>query len=197
MSVVVAVKKDGAVYFGTDSCSISAKKYLILKNSNNFKIWKVHGVDNCVIGITGMIRDACVLRIMDDLIDPSDIENNLINFKYVVSYLFPRIIEELCKYKYINVDKWFEQIDSELLFAYKDKLYYLSGDGAVFEIDDYIAIGSGKNEALASLYVNKENENLKERIIDAITASSKLDLYVKYPLVLMDTKDTTYEVIDN
>lgn len=50
MSVVVAIKKGDKVYLGADSQVTRGGTRGTLKNPNNYKIWKVIGVDNCLMG---------------------------------------------------------------------------------------------------------------------------------------------------
>ena len=62
MSVVVAIKQDDKIYIGADSQTTRGGTRTTLKNPNNYKIWKVRGVDNCLIGHVGNLRDANVVR---------------------------------------------------------------------------------------------------------------------------------------
>ena len=85
-------------------------------------------------------------------------------------------------------------MESKYLFAYRDKLFLINSDGCVLEIDDYVAIGSGEDQAIGSL-LSTEGEQPKTRIIKAIKASAASDIYVDYPIVVSDTKNTDFEVI--
>lgn len=68
MSVAVAIKKDGKIYMGSDSQVTLGGTRTTLKNPNNYKIWKVLGVDNCLMGSVGNLRDTCVIKTMDTLV---------------------------------------------------------------------------------------------------------------------------------
>lgn len=194
MSVVVAIKEEGKIYFGADSQVTRGGTRATLKNPNNYKVWKIKGVNNCLMGHVGNVRDANVIRIMDQLVTEYNVYKGHIDFEFVVAKIVPDILEELRKYRYIKDDKYFESLDSRFIFAYKDQLYLINFDGTVIEIDDYVAIGSGESQALGSL-LSTEGENPKERIITAIKASAATDIYVDYPIVLIDTKNTEFEVI--
>ena len=68
MSVVVAIKKNGKIYIGCDSQVTCGGTRTTLKNSNNYKIWQVQNAEHCLMGSVGNLRDACVIRTMDNLV---------------------------------------------------------------------------------------------------------------------------------
>lgn len=195
MSVVVAIKKDGKVYMGADSQVTKGGTRLSLSNPNNYKIWKVRGTDNCLMASVGNLRDACVVRVMGGLVREIDAIKDEIDFEYVVCRIVPLIKEELKDYGYLKKDDVFNGFDSSYLFAYKDKLFIINSDGSVIEIDDCIAIGSGSTEAIGSLLTTSVEENPNERIIKAIKSSATHDIYVDYPIVLIDTETDEFSII--
>ena len=195
MSVVVAIKKDGVVYLGSDSQVTRGGTRTSLTNQNNFKIWKVKGVDNCLMGHVGLLRDACVIRVMENLVREIDVIHDEVNFEYVVTRVVPKIIEELKFYNYLESEGKFKDMESRYLFAFEDKLFVIGFDGSVIEVDDYIAIGSGECESIGSLLTTNNNDDPETRIIKAIKASAAHDIYVDYPIILSNTKDLEFKVI--
>lgn len=195
MSVVVAIKKDGVVYLGSDSQVTRGGTRTSLTNPNNFKIWKVKGVDNCLMGHVGLLREACVIRVMENLVREIDVIHDEVNFEYVVTRVVPKIIDELKEFNYIETEGKFKNMESKYLFAFKDKLFVIGFDGSVIEVDDYIAIGSGESESIGSLLTTNNDEDPETRIIKAIKASAAHDIYVDYPIVLSNTKDLEFKVI--
>lgn len=195
MSVVVAIKHEGKIYLGADSQVTKGGTRTSLSNPNNYKIWNAHGVDCCLIGHVGRVREANVLRIIDGLVSEMTQLKNGVNYSYVVRYVVPRLFSELKQYGYMKDDKYIQFMESEVIFAYKDQLYSIEADGTVIEIDDCCAIGSGSSEAIGSLSSTK-GQDAKTRIIKAIKASAAHDIYVDYPIVLTDTQDMKFEVIN-
>ena len=193
MSVVVAIKENGKVYMGCDSQVTSGGTRMTLKNPNNYKIWKVIGADNCLMGSVGNLRDACVIRTLDDLVTDYNVYRGHICFDFVVNSILPDIIHRLQTCKFISEGK-FDSMDSSFLFAFRDQLYNIHSDGSVIEVDDCIAIGSGKNEAVGSL-LSTEGEKPETRIIKAIKASAASDIYVDYPIILTDSETTEFKII--
>ena len=67
-------------------------------------------------------------------------------------------------------------------------------DKSVIEVDDYVSIGSGADQAIGSL-LSTEGETPKERIVKAIKSSAASDIYVDYPIILTDTESCEFEIV--
>lgn len=194
MSVVVAIKENGRVYLGCDSQATKGGTRTTLKNPNNYKIWNVLGVEACAMGHVGFVREACVVRLLDDLVRDIDVYRDAIDFGFVVRRVVPAIIDALNDARFRDPEETFTGFDSSYFFAYKDRLYTIMSDGAVMEIDDYAAIGSGRDQAIGSL-LSTEGQDPVTRIVKAIKSSAASDIYVDYPIVLLDTVEQTFHVV--
>ena len=194
VSVVVAIKEGNKVYLGADSQVTKGGTRTTLKNPNNYKLWKVKGADNCIMGHVGNVRDANIIRLLDDLVTDYDVYRDRIGYELVVRRIVPDIVDALKSAGYMKDDKHIDYMDSSYLFAYKDRLFMINTDLCVLEIDDYFAIGSGAEQAVGSL-LSTEGEEPRTRIIKAIKASAASDIYVDYPIILGDTETTEFEVI--
>ena len=195
MSVVVAVKEGNKIYMGADSQVTKGGTRTTLKNPNNYKVWKVDGVDKCLMGHVGNLRDGNVVRLMRSVIDDYDEFYKRVDYRFVVKYLVPEIVKTLREACYLKASpEYVDFLDSSFLFAYRDKLYSINCDLSVIEIDDYVAIGSGADQALGSL-LSTEGQDPKERIVKAIKASAAADIYVDYPIILTDTGKGEFEII--
>ena len=193
MSVVVAIKENGKIMFGADSQCTKGSSRRSLSNSNNYKIWKVLGAENCLMAHVGLVREANVVRVAQGLISELDQLKDSVDFSFVVRRLVPALFDELSAYGILKKEDDIPYFDSSFLFAYKDRLFYISANGTVIEIDDYCAIGSGECEAVGSL-LSTEGEGCEERIKKAIRASAANDIYVDYPIVISDTETTGFKV---
>ena len=194
MSVVVAIKSGDKVYVGADSQVTRGGTRATLKNPNNYKIWKVRGADNCLMAHVGVVRDANIIRLADGMISEYSVFKGYIDYEYVVKRVVPEIISELKGAGYLKDEQYLDHMDSRYLFIFKDKVYTISTDGCVLEVDDYVAIGSGEDQAIGSL-LSTEGEDPVTRIIKAIKASAASDIYVDYPIILTDSESTEFEVI--
>lgn len=195
MSVVVAIKEGNKIYVGSDSQVTRGGTRATLKNPNNYKIWKVKGVDNCLMAHVGNVRDANVIRLMDGLVTNYNVYMNHVDYEFVVKKVVPDIYSELKNAGYLKDEQYFDHMDSRFLFIYKDQLYMINSDGCVLEVDDYVAIGSGEDQAIGSL-LSTEKESPEIRIIKAIKASAASDIYVDYPIILTNSETTEFSVIN-
>ena len=194
MSVVVAIKENKKVYIGADSQVTRGGTRRTLRNPNNYKVWKIKGVENCIMAHVGNLREANVVRLMDGLVSEYNIYKNHIDFEFIVKKIVPEIFDELKNYGFLKDNKYIESIDSRFLFAYKDQLYLINSDGCVLEIDDFVAIGSGEGEAIGSL-LSTDNQDPTQIIIKAIKSSAVADIYVDYPIILTNTEETNFDII--
>ena len=194
MSVVVAIKENGKIYIGADSQVTKGGTRTTLKNPNNYKIWPVIGADNCLMAHVGVLRDANVVRLMTDLVTDYNIYRGHIGFDFVVKKIVPDIIEELTRFNLLKDGEKTEYLESSFLFAYKDQLWMIHTDKSVIEVDDYVSIGSGADQAIGSL-LSTEGETPKERIVKAIKSSAASDIYVDYPIILTDTESCEFEIV--
>lgn len=195
MSVVVAIKSEGKIVIGADSQVTKGGTRTTLKNPNNYKIWKVNGCENCLMAHVGNVRDANIVRLMNDIVDDYDEYRERVNYRFVVKYLVPEITKSLKEAGFLKMsDGYLDCMDSSFLFAYRDQLFLINSDGCVIEIDDYVAIGSGSQEAIGSL-LSTEGQKDRRRIVKAIKASAANDIYVDYPIILTDTLTTEFEIV--
>jgi ATP-dependent protease HslVU (ClpYQ) peptidase subunit len=195
MSVVIAIKKDGVIYMGADSQVSRGGTRSTLSNPNNYKIWSMRGVDNCLMGTVGNLRVNNVLKVEDGLIPPLTDLTGGVDFRFVVKEFIPHIMEVCNEYDLISKDRdGTSCMEAELLLAYHDRLYSIDRYGCVIEVDDFCAIGSGSGEAIGSLISSDKQLSPVERIKMAIKASAAHDIYVDYPIVISDTQSTDFKV---
>lgn len=194
MSVVVAIKEGNKVYMGCDSQVTHGGTRVTLKNKNNYKIWNVLGVEHCIMGHVGRVREANAVRLIDDMIPELVAIKDNVNYRFVVENITTKIVKQLKRFGFCKDEQYFDHMESEYLFAYKDKLFDISPDACVIEVDDCVAIGSGEDQAIGSL-VSTVGEDPISRIIKAIKASAASDIYVDYPIILTDTETNEFRVI--
>jgi len=194
MSVVVAIKKDGIIYMGADSQVTKGGTRTTLSNPNNYKIWRMSRVKGCIMGSVGNLCAANVIMVAEDLIpEITDIKNE-VDFKFVVKKFVPNLMGELELYGLMNCSSGTNDMGAGFLLAYHDRLFNISQYGAVIEVDDFCAIGSGSSEAIGSLLSTMDENDPTERIKAAIKSSATHDIYVDYPIVISDTKTTEFKV---
>lgn len=197
MSVCIAIKDKDRIYMGCDSqVTMGAGKHT-LKSVNNFKIWKVEGADNCLMGGVGRMRDICFTRVATDIVPLRSIMANEIDYATVVQTVVPAIWNNLISYSCYDEEVFTkgDGIESQFLLALGGNLYLIMGDGCVEEIEDYTAIGSGDDLALGSLKTTGDsNFTPEERIAVAIDAAAHGNTYVSNPIIIADTKTEGFAI---
>lgn len=193
MSVVVAIKENGKIYIGADSQCTRGGTRRTLSNANNYKIWRVPDTEHCLMAHVGLVREANVARVARDLVPEIYRLKGLVDFSFVVKHLIPRLFDEFEENRILRNEDGLPVFDSSFLFAYEDKLFYISKNATVLEIDDFCAIGSGECEAIGSL-LSTEGEPCEERIKKAIKASAASDIYVDYPIIIANTEENLFKV---
>ncbi len=192
MSFLVAVKEDGIIYVGCDSEVIKDGSRTTLKSKNNYEIWKIEDFPFCIMVSDKNIRDANVVRLIDDMITDYDANKGNADNNYVGRL----IIKALRDAHYIrSYDGSSEVKEPSFIFAFKDQLFSINYDGEVVESEDFVVIGSRRSEATISL-LSTTTLPAKERVIRAIKASVASDIYVDNAIILTSTSsEDDFEVI--
>lgn len=195
MSVVVAVRDGNSVWIGCDSQVTQGYTSRTLNNPNNSKIFRTNDDKNTIVGVVGFLRDRDILYCEDNLLNELDIIKGNINFKYIVKTFVPRLFKIMMDNDRILKDeKTLKYINSVFILAHKEKIFQISEDGAVSEIDDFVAVGSGHNLCRGSLNVTTE-KNKKQMVIDAVKSACESDIFVNYPIIIMNTMTDEIETI--
>jgi ATP-dependent protease HslVU (ClpYQ) peptidase subunit len=186
MSVIIGIRDGRKIVMASDSQITSGGVRKLGQGLNNFKIWHSDGKKEILIGAVGSLREKNIIQTNDDLILGDEYYENKIDYKFVVNKLIKRMFDGLRDAHCIDDKEKPYRMNTSYLFAFKDKLYEIDANGAVIEVETYTAIGSGANEALASLHTT-EDEPIKERIRKAMKASCINDIFVSEPIIVGDT----------
>lgn len=185
MSLIIAIKEKDRVVIGADTQTTSGDVYIKCYSPNNLKIWNVEK-NNLVFAHCGNKRDSNIVKLIKDY----EFDGEL-TFEAVVHSILPRIKKELDEYKYNVADEHGNlMFDSKFIVASKNNAFLIDSNGCVLEIENYIAVGNGEDEALLLLDFTKEKK-AEERIIEIIRAVSNRHLYVGSDVVIVDTKNPT------
>lgn len=196
MSVVVVIKKDKKIYLGADTQATRSGCKYQLNNLNNLKVWKVNHLENCFFGHAGRCRDACAIKGMDNFFKKTKEKKIKINYEFVVNMLMPAILEKLKSHYYVRIENDFlDEMESSFIFVYKDSAWLINSDCSVMEIEDYFALGSGSNEAIGSLITSEKKGNIRTRIVEAVKAASRNDIYVGGKIAFIDSSTNSIKII--
>ncbi len=195
MSVVVAMKNDDHVLVGCDSqltCYGSTK----LNKIGRYKMWKPDDDKNIVMGVTGALRDANILSITEGWVDESTKLKDSFNLKYVIRDVVPKIFKELESCGRLEIENGIKSTKSNVTFAYKDNAFQVGGDGSVIEMDEFIADGSGYQLCYGAWEALRDRKMpAREKLIKIIEASCEKNVFVNYPIIIMNTRDDHVDII--
>jgi len=189
MSVTVAIKDKDIVYLGADTMVTYGDSKRYLRHPSSQKIWKIMDTENCIMGGCGYLRDINLIHYCTaELVPEAAVLKGDINIRTIMMNAVPTIFNTISEYSKI-ADPEEKGIKSSFIWACKDKCFVIYPDGNVEEVEDYAAIGSGADAALASLK-NSEGMPILDRLYMALEAAADISLYVADPFVFINTDDT-------
>lgn len=196
MSVVVAIRDEDKIWLAADSQVTSGWTKRLLLSQHSFKIWKNDMGIN--MGGVGSLRDLNILSTSDEKFIPEgDIFRNSINFKSMVRDTVPRIFKELDKFGRLVKEDGIVYSQSSFLIAHGQDCFIIQQDGAVLELGDMFAIGSGGDVAESAYIILRDTElTPKEKAIRTVMSSCERDLFVDYPIVITNTMTNEFEIFD-
>lgn len=197
MSVVVAIKDEDRVWMACDSQVSKGWSKHTLTNKNNYKICRPNNEKDTLVGIVGSLKYQNALSVQDSFISELTVLKNEFNFKVMVEKIVPKLFNIANQYNTSSKVEGqdYKRLDSRVLFAHKDQLFSVSSDGAVTEIDGFASVGSGEDYAYGYLK-QSEGEDVKSRIIKAVKSACETDLYVNYPIIVTNTVDHEFIIIE-
>ena len=190
MSLVIAVKNNGDVYFGSDSQSISGYSKMNLISTDNLKVTKLN--NDVIISGAGACRITQEIKRNAKL--QEILENSKITKEFLVNNYLPTMIEELDNVGLITIkDNGTAEINAGILIAQKDKLFYIDDNFLVFEIEKYVSIGSARDLTLSSLLNLDYSKDINEQLLNMLHIASKYDCSISSPFYFINTQTMEYE----
>ncbi len=161
MSVVACkIFKDG---FEIAADSIRVTKFVQMKDFDAFSNFgKLFEINNIVIGSVGSAEERALLRIFCKTHQP----------EYSDEFRITDFFYEFYEWKKIKTEEF--KSNNSYLIGYNNKVFYVSGL-FVTEVKKYMAIGGGKEFALAVL-------SLDLSVDDAIKAAIEHSIYCEAPI---------------
>lgn len=177
MTCIVALKDKDKVYIGADSRVTTGWSYHTLADPKVFKNGKF------IIGVCGHLRTLQILRYV--FTPPQQYEDDIDDMKYMVSKFADAMKKCLKEAGVSHIQDNVEHVHGAFLIGYKNEIYEVGPDYSVLRLTDpYLAEGSGMDYALGSL-VATEGKPPKERVISALKAAAKYDLFVGPPFTVI------------
>lgn len=188
MTCIVGVldKEEDCVYVGADSLASTNYNKLLMKNK---KIFKAKDNKNILMAICGDLGLSNFLSVEENLIEEIKELKNEVNLEHIIKYTIPNILNLADKYNCCETKNGRKYFSHSLIFAYKNQLYIIYGNGGILEpLDDYIASGSGIDFANGVLSENHDKPTT-DRIKEALEAAEKHGVGIQRPFYIMNTKN--------
>ena len=193
MSIVMAIKDKDRVYMACDSQTTQGTIKHIIQNEGSCKIFRPYGMKNCLIGGVGLSNGINVLR-YQSLFSEAECLKNEIDHEFIQNELCFRV-RDIIKDKDLAGNNENAMLSSNYIICHKNDIYHINEDLCVKEYPEFGAAGCCKDVALGCLASSKD-EDVKRRLIKAMIACCDNDRNVDFPLVIMNTKTSKVEVLD-
>lgn len=187
MSVIVAVKENGVVYFGADSQTTAGKRKYNYLNETGFKVYRAD--NGMLLGFCGRVGARQTILSVKDVFTLD--ERGDLTKRHIVTKIIPKLADKM-------EDVGNEEsgaLDVNILLGYKDKLYKITSALEVVKLNEYSASGAGEEFTHYALCAWKDMP-VRERILKALSTSAKFEESVCGPYVLIDTENLEYEIVD-
>lgn len=196
ISVVVCVRDEDKIWLATDSQVTSGWTKSLLLSQHSFKIFKMKNGVN--VGGVGSLRDLNIISTSDiEFIPENTILKSEINFKGIVRETVPKFFNELEKFNRLYKQFGMVYMESSFIVAHNQECFVIHDDGAVTELLDMFAIGSGANVAESAYTILRDTElSPKDKAVRAVISSCERDIFVDYPIVITNTLTQDFEIFD-
>lgn len=145
MSLVIAVKVNNHIYFGADTQTTSGNSRIFNVVPENYKVMLVN--EDVIVGLSGSVNAIQQITFHKEWFD--SLKEQKLSKQFIVESFLPKLFFNLKEYDQITAnDDGTMNLSLSILIGKHDKLYRVYQSGAVVEIPQFAAIGSGENYAL-------------------------------------------------
>lgn len=193
MNIIVAYKKDGVVYMGSDTRIDGYDQKFNELCECNYSIQKLD--NGILVGFIGEKIEVQTLKAYLDDIFTLDGKGELTR-KHLVTKIVPSLIEMLKSEKLYNksdTDNPFMKMN--IMVAHKDKLYEICSGFEIYTYEDFQVIGKTLKFAEPVMFNTKPDDDIYARIVKALDITAQNTAIVARPYVLIDTKDLQYKIL--
>ena len=193
MSILLAYKKDGKVFMATDTVVVSSNNMMYETAEDDLKIRK--SPSGILVGVTGdRILRQNVFTFMDCFTTD---ENGDLTKKHISLKIVPKLFSGLSDLDSIRrrEDDSTPYMNTSILLAYKDKLFEICNDFAVYRYEKSQALGKAADFAAYALANVDANRDMKEQFEKILALVAKHGRNVAPPFVMINTEEEEYEFI--
>lgn len=181
MSIVVYLKNKNKCIMCADTQTSCGDEKLIRTQKNNLKISLLK--NGLTVGHVGVLNTTEWILANEQWFEFDD----KLNKNQIIKKIIPKIIKGLSEASLLIEDKnGLCAMECSLLLAHKNKAFVIYGDFSVYEINNYVAIGSGANFCLP--YLNElPTENLGKYLFEMLIENCQHNCSISPPFVSINT----------
>lgn len=189
MSVVVALPKNGVVYFAADNQTTASSRAFEIDSEEAYKL---QVIGDWVVGSVGNVNyiQLC-LNVLNKLKDKP------LSKELIVKEFIPEFIKEATEAGFIDKDNKYKSFDNAMpsfLIGCKGDLYEVSSS-LVLKIETVDTVGSGETFLLNSINEDMAEEDINDNLVKAIRRYGSNNIYVNKNVELANTRDLKVEVL--
>lgn len=190
MSLVIAVKEKDRVVMMADSAETSGEYLSRIYDEGRYKIQVIGEV---LVGSVGKVSNVRKLLTHPEWFDTKGKE---FDKSFIVNNIVPRFYEELKNSRMLEINEnELPKSKATFIIAVKDRIYKMFNDFSVMEYDR--STSAGCTTGIVYPYIKDiEHGQEKEKMLDAMHISAKLDSAVGAPYIYIDTVDRKYEILE-
>lgn len=191
MSLIIAEVTDGAVYMGADTQStIGETQKTFAVHEESLKINKLP--NGILIGHAGKAQNSQLLANHPEWFEA--LPNGTLTKEFIVMEIVPAFYRELKKRGWLKSDSPANS-DCSILLAQGDKLFRIDRSFAVFASGECDAIGCGSDAYFVNRVLSGTSP-VRERLITSLRLAEAYDTAIGAPFVFIDTKNMTFEFVE-
>ena len=187
MTCIVGLVDKDDVWIGGDSAGVTNQSFVESRADK-----KVFRNGEFVMGGAGSFR---LLQILQYEFKPPYHASEKDNHHYMVTDFVKKLREVCLRVAYLESDKGVESADGTILVGYRGELFGVFGNS--FQIAKYhrpyMAMGSGREVAIGSLYTSLLTRRLyatRDDMHIALDASAEFTAFVRFPYTILKVQET-------
>lgn len=178
MTCIVGIKGPDGIYIGGDS---AVSSHNLIQTMTDPKVWRK---GQFIFGFSGALRAGQIVKYNMKIPPISNREPT----QYMVTSFVNSMRKCLKKAGASREENKEEEQDNQFLIGYKGHLFEIDEAYGVCEVaDEYVAIGSGTEYALGSLYATKDHPT-ENRLIKALESAAYFSESVAPPFHIVKIK---------
>ena len=193
MSLIVAIKRDGVVYFGADTRTTRGDSFSSHLYPDDRKVVKV---GSCFVAACGIVSN---IRIMTSHPEWFELDGRPLTKKHIVTRIIPEYYELIKDRGHFDKGERNEGApNSECCFLISDgdRLFKVFDDFEVAELNEIGFIGCTDSLARTVADLMGKDADPEEVILKCQRLSAMVDEGVGPPYVLVNTRDKNFKIVE-